>query len=54
MPPVEVASRTLELLQTTAVHRNFVISSGCDVPHNAPLASLDAFYQSVNASAAFS
>jgi len=52
LPPAEVASRTAELLQATAAHRNFVISSGCDVPHHAPLASLDAFYQSVNAATA--
>ena len=54
MLPAEVVSRTSELLHATAAHRNFVISSGCDVPHNAPLANLDAFYQSVNASAAIS
>ena len=47
-PPAEVTARTAELLAATAAHRNFVISSGCDVPPNAPLASLDAFYQVVN------
>lgn len=47
-PPTEVATRTAQLLAATAAHRNFVISSGCDVPPNAPLASLDAFYQAVN------
>lgn len=42
--PDAVAERTYELLQRTAAHRNFVISSGCDIPPNAPLASLDAFF----------
>ena len=42
--PAETTSRALGLLKATAAHRNFVLSSGCDVPPNAPLASLDAFY----------
>jgi uroporphyrinogen decarboxylase len=46
--PDAVTQRTYELLQKTAAHRNFVISSGCDIPPNAPLATLDAFYASVN------
>jgi uroporphyrinogen decarboxylase len=45
--PDEVALRTRQLLSDTANHRNFVISSGCDVPPNAPLASLEAFYREV-------
>ena len=44
LSPAEVSAKTEQLLATTAAHRNFVISSGCDVPPNAPLASLDAFY----------
>ena len=51
LPPAEVAARTEQLLASTATHRNFVISSGCDVPPNAPLASLDAFYQALHATA---
>jgi uroporphyrinogen decarboxylase len=46
--PAEVANRTAQLLSATLGHRNFVISSGCDVPPNAPLENLDAFYQAVN------
>lgn len=49
LPPPEVTARTAQLLSATAAHRNFVISSGCDVPPNAPLASLDAFYAAVKA-----
>lgn len=42
--PPEVAARTKALLEATMSHRNFVLSSGCDLPPDAPLASLDAFY----------
>lgn len=49
LPPAEVTARVAQLLAATAAHRNFVLSSGCDVPPNAPLASLDAFYQALNA-----
>ncbi len=45
--PDEIAHRTRQLLLDTADHRNYVISSGCDVPPNAPLASLEAFYRAV-------
>jgi uroporphyrinogen decarboxylase len=45
----EIAGRTASLLHAVQGHRNFVISSGCDVPPSAPLASLDAFYQAVSA-----
>ena len=48
LAPADVAARTALLLTDTAAHRNFVISSGCDVPPNAPLSSLDAFYQAVD------
>ncbi len=48
MPPAEITARASQLLGATAAHKNFVISSGCDVPPNAPLSSLDAFYQAVN------
>lgn len=47
LPPAEVQARTAGLLSATAAHRNFVLSSGCDLPPNAPLASLDAFYEAL-------
>ena len=47
--PEVVAARTASLLSTAAAHRNFVISSGCDLPPNSTLASLDAFYGAVKA-----
>jgi uroporphyrinogen decarboxylase len=47
--PEEVVARTTSLLSLAAVHRNFVISSGCDLPPNSTLASLDSFYGAVKA-----
>ncbi|HEY5913200.1 MAG TPA: uroporphyrinogen decarboxylase family protein [Verrucomicrobiae bacterium] len=47
--PAETEVRVAQLLSATAAHRNYVISSGCDVPPNAPLANVDAFYRAVNA-----
>jgi uroporphyrinogen decarboxylase len=49
MPSDEVASRAAGLLAATANHRNFVISSGCDLPASVPLATLDAFFAAVKA-----
>jgi uroporphyrinogen decarboxylase len=48
LPPAEISARTGALLRAGSARRNFVISSGCDVPPDAPLASLDAFYQAVS------
>jgi len=45
--PDEVYQQTRELLTATAGHRNFVLSSGCDLPPNMPLENLDAFYRAV-------
>ena len=47
LSPAEITARVTGLLSATADHRNFVLSSGCDVPSNAPLASLDAFFAAV-------
>ncbi|MCX8157222.1 MAG: uroporphyrinogen decarboxylase family protein [Verrucomicrobiae bacterium] len=46
--PSEVAEKTRQLLSATKTFRNFVISSGCDVPARAPLANLDAFFKTVD------
>ena len=45
--PAQVTERVAKLLADTAPFRNFLLSSGCDVPPNAPLANLDAFYQAL-------
>ena len=47
LPPAAVRERTTSLISATAAHRNFVVSSGCDVPPGATLANLDAFYAAV-------
>lgn len=46
-PPSEVTARTAALLSATAAFRNFVISSGCDLPPRTPLPALDAFFAAV-------
>jgi uroporphyrinogen decarboxylase len=47
LAPAEVKARAADLLERTAAHRNYALSSGCDVPAGAPLANLDAFYAAV-------
>jgi uroporphyrinogen decarboxylase len=47
--PAEVRSAAGTLLSATAARRNFVISSGCDVPPNAPLANIEALFKAVEA-----
>lgn len=44
----EVASKTAALLAATASHKNFVISSGCDIPAGAPIENLEAFFRTVS------
>lgn len=45
--PEEVQFKTQELLQGAVGKRNFVISSGCDLPPHTPVENLDAFYRTV-------
>ena len=47
LPPEEVGERAKALLTSTAAYRNFVLSSGCDVPSSAPVANLDALDSAV-------
>jgi uroporphyrinogen decarboxylase len=47
LTPDEIAARVTALTRATAAYRNYVISSGCDLPRNTPLANLDAFYRAV-------
>jgi len=42
--PEEVRVRVVQLLDAVQPHRNFVLSSGCDLPPDASLANLDEFY----------
>ena len=43
----EVYRQTMDLLEKTAGYRNFVLSSGCDLPPLVPDANIRAFYQAV-------
>jgi uroporphyrinogen decarboxylase len=45
--PQEVHAKTKALYDATAERRNFVISSGCDIPAQAPIANLEAFFTAV-------
>jgi uroporphyrinogen decarboxylase len=49
--PGQLAAKTSALLAATQAHRNFVLSSGCDVPPGSPLANLDTFFAVAAASA---
>ena len=43
-----VEKATLELLDKCAKYDNFVLSSGCDVPHSAPWDNIDTFIKTGN------
>jgi uroporphyrinogen decarboxylase len=45
--PETVRAATLALLRENAAHRNWVLSSGCDIPPNTPLENIDAFFAAV-------
>ncbi len=42
-----VFRETMELLKATEKYSNFIISSGCDIPPNAKLENVDAFFKAV-------
>jgi uroporphyrinogen decarboxylase len=46
--PDQVRQATRNLLEQTAGYRNYVLSSGCDVPPHTPLANVEAFYAMIN------
>lgn len=43
----EVTAQTKALMQLTQGYKNFIASSGCDIPPHTPVENLDAFYQTV-------
>ncbi len=45
--PDEVRKETLKLLDATQTYRNFVISSGCDIPPGVSAANIEAFFDAV-------
>lgn len=40
-------TKVWELLEETAVYKNFVLSSGCDVPLGTPVENIEAFYETL-------
>ena len=45
--PDAVAAQTSALMDATQTHRNFVPSSGCDIPAHAPMENLESFFSTV-------
>lgn len=46
--PESIREATLELLRECGGHKNFVISSGCDIPPSSSWENIDAFFSAVN------
>jgi uroporphyrinogen decarboxylase len=44
----KMKEKTWELLHNTANYKNFVLSSGCDVPPGTPVENIDAFYDTLS------
>ena len=44
----QVKAVTLDLLEKTRQYRNFVVSSGCDLPPRVPAANVEAFFEAVD------
>jgi uroporphyrinogen decarboxylase len=45
--PEQIKESVVKLLEQTAGYKNFVISSGCDVPPNTSLKNVEAFYEAL-------
>jgi len=45
--PEQVKQSAMNLLEKTAGYKNFVLSSGCDVPPNTSLENVEAFYEAL-------
>lgn len=43
----EMKSTTSEMLEQVHKYKNFLASSGCDIPEHAPVENIDAFYEAV-------
>jgi uroporphyrinogen decarboxylase len=46
--PESIYTVTAELLSECSKYRNFIISSGCDIPPVSPWANIDSFFKAVN------
>ncbi len=47
--PASIADNVRALLQTFGSRANYILSSGCDIPPQAPLANIDAFFAAAQA-----
>ena len=45
--PGRIKSAVATILNKTAGYKNFVLSSGCDIPHGTPQENIDAFFQAL-------
>jgi uroporphyrinogen decarboxylase len=43
----EVRAKTAEVLQKTAIYKNFILSSGCDIPYGTPIENIEAFFEAL-------
>lgn len=43
----EVQTAATDLLNNTAAHKNFVLSTGCDIPPGVPAENIEAFYEAL-------
>ena len=46
--PEKIKKEVLTLLENTSQWRNYVLSTGCDVPPEVPLENIKAFYEALN------
>ena len=46
--PESIYAVTTEVLEKCSVHKNFIISSGCDIPPMSPWANIDSFFKAVD------
>jgi len=45
--PADITAKTNDLLVMTSGYKNFVLSSGCDIPPGTPLENIDAFFNTL-------
>jgi len=43
----DMETTTWELLEKTAIYKNFVLSSGCDIPPGTPIENIEAFFRTL-------
>jgi uroporphyrinogen decarboxylase len=42
-----IISTTIDLLERTSSYKNFILSSGCDIPPGTPLSNIDAYFEAL-------